>query len=109
MDVSKPHVAPIEVVGQPFVIHAEKMKDRRMHVVAAYDLLLGLVPKLIGCPNPLSAPDSCAGHKHRHRSWIMITTNSALRNWHASEFGMPNHQCVVQQSSLLEIRNQTCN
>src|SRR5262249_4976180 len=89
--------------------HAEKMKNRRMHVVAAYDLLLGLVTKLIGCPYPLSALDSCSSHKDRHRSGIMITTNPALRNRHASKLGMPNHQRVVQQSTLLEIRNQTRN
>src|SRR5262245_31443370 len=84
------------------------MEHGSVQIVAAHNLLLRFVAKLVGCTNLLATLDACSSHETRHGARIVIATDPTLGNGHAPEFRVPDDQGLVQQSAALEIRNQAC-
>ena len=69
-------------------------------------LLLGLVAEFVACADGLPAFDLGSRHPHAHGAGIVIATHAALRDGHASELAVPNHQRRIQQPAGFEVSEE---
>src|SRR5262245_15766910 len=61
MDVGQAEVAALELVGQPLVLNAEQVQHGCVQVVNVHDVVLGVVPELVGRAVADAALDAAAG------------------------------------------------
>src|SRR6266853_1885016 len=87
------------------MVHAEQVQQRCVQIVVRSALFLGFVADFIAGADLLAALDSRSRHEHRHRAGVMVAAYTALRNRHASELAMPQHQGFVEQPAALQIRD----
>jgi hypothetical protein len=62
MDIGQAKAAAVMKIGQPFVIHAEQVKDRGMKVVNAYAVLRCFPADLVCFAEVNAALDAAASH-----------------------------------------------
>ncbi len=108
MDIGQPIVAARMAEGQPFVIEAEQVKEGGVQVVHVHLVDGGFEAELVGFPVRHASLHSATSHPHRKSMMVMITTILIFRGWGPAKFTTPDDQRVVQQSALLEVRNQGC-
>ena len=73
VDICEAEVAPSVAVGQPLVVKAHQVQNRRMEVMDWNDVLLCLEAKIIRSTVDSSAFDAATRHPHREAVRIMIT------------------------------------
>lgn len=112
-DVRQAEFATLISVGQPFVVHAEQMKNRGVEIVYVDSVFTYIHSEVVGLSVTDSAFDPAAGQPHREGVFVMVTSGkpfvlrvAALPQRRSTKFRPPNNQCVFQQVSLLEIFQQ---
>ena len=71
-----------------------------MHMQSIFDCVQS---NLIGPANRLATTNTAARHPHRKAIGVMVATVSFFAHRCSSELAAPNHECTIQQPSLLEI------
>ncbi|EDL59862.1 hypothetical protein PM8797T_15923 [Gimesia maris DSM 8797] len=104
--VGQAEIAACVTISQPLVIHAHQMQQRGMQIVNMNLIAGRIVTVLIGCPMDVSFFDPRTSQPHRIPLRIMIAAIFPLRDGSPSEFAAPHNQGIVQQSPLLQIRQQ---
>ena len=92
------------VVRQSLVIEAEEVENRGVKVVDVDDLFHGLMAELVGRPEAEAAFDACAGEPGGESFGVMVAALRAfLKGWHATEFGGPDDERVVEQAAAFQV------
>ena len=112
VDVCKPEMPPLELVGQPFVIDTHTLQDGRLHIVDVHGIRGDVVRVLVRLADHGAALDAAAGHPHAEVARMMIATvvgfgETALTVNGASELAAPDDKCVVEQSTLFEVEHKS--
>ena len=104
--VGEPHVPAIEKISQPGVIDAQQMQHGGVEIMDGDGLPLRLITEIVAGSDDLAALDFGAGHPHGHGSGIVVAPDAFLRNRHAPELAMPEHQGCVEQTARLQVGQQ---
>jgi hypothetical protein len=91
------------------VIDAQQMQNRRVQIVVGDGLLLGFVAEVVGRADGLATSDARPGHPDRHRARVVIAADASLRDRHAAEFGVPDHEGRIEETTRLQIGEQRGN
>src|SRR5262245_14536052 len=102
-NVGETVLAAIVEVGQLCVIHAQKVKHRRMKIVDTDAILHGFITNLIRLAITHAAFDASAGHPRHETIWIVIAPAIALRNGHPAKLATPDDQRAVPQATAFQI------
>ena len=86
MHVSQPEVAAAVGVGQPLVIDAQQMQDRRVEVMEGKPVFDGVVAVFIRLAEDRAALDAAAGQPQAEAPRVVVTSVGALRERRASKF-----------------------
>ena len=93
-------------VGKLFVVEPKKVQDGGVQVMNACRFFDRLEAEIIGGAVSGAAADAAAGEPDGEAIMIVIATGAALGDRRSTKFAAPNHECVFQHASLLEIREQ---
>jgi len=107
-DVREPKITTLESESQLGMIETQQMKNRSLHVVDMNLVLGSMEPELVGGSERLTRFDTRSGKPHGKGIDMMIPAESLslLSHRRSPELSSPDHQCLVQQSSLLKILDQ---
>src|SRR5262245_34347330 len=75
VDIGEPPRRAVIVVGEPLVVEAEEVEDRRVEVVDVDNLLDGLVAELVGGAEAERALDARAGQPGGEPLRIVVTAH----------------------------------
>ena len=112
MHIGQPELAARVEMGQPLVVDAELMQDRRLQVMHVDRLIDDMEPKVIGRSIAEAPLHPAAGQPHRVRLRMMIATEASaecgivLDHRRASELATPDDERLVEQAASLEVRHQ---
>ena len=106
MHVGQAEVSTLEADGHAFMVDAQQVQHRGVHVVDGDDVFDGVVAKFVGGSVRRAAFRSAAGHPHREAFDVMVAS-AALCHGRAAEFAGPDHQRVLEHVSLLEVFDQS--
>src|SRR5262245_27313695 len=104
-------VAALEAEGEPGVVDAEEVKNRRLEVEGAHGIFDDVGAEVVGGAVGDAALDAAARHPDRKTAAVMIAAEArlvevALDEYRAAEFTAPDDQCVVEHAALLQIFDQ---
>lgn len=105
-EIGQPEVATGKAVGQPFMVDAEEMQDRRVKIVhmgAAFDRF---VTELVGCSKAKACLDAAASEKVGESLRIVVTAVTPLGKGIPAEFSAPPDERLFEQSALLQVGQQ---
>src|SRR5205807_1519235 len=77
-----------------------------MQIMDCDGLLFRLVAEFVARADYLAAFDARARHPDAHGARIVIAPDTTLRNRHASELALPDHESGVEQPARLQICKQ---
>ena len=105
MHIGQAEVPALVLMSQPLVVDAQQMQNRRVEVVNVDGIPDDVVAVRVCLAVRYSALDATAGHPQRKAPRVMITAKAvaqlALAVVRPAELAAPDHQCVLQQASLL--------
>ena len=101
--VSETEVAPIEEIGEAFVVDTEEVQDGGMEVVDVDSVFHSFVAEFVTCSVVGTSLDASSGHPHGEGVGIMVSTLTALRVGGAPEFPSPDHEGILEHSPGLEV------
>ena len=96
-------------VGEFFVVDAEQVQERGVHVVDVHLVLLGVEAVIVGGAVGEAAFHAGTGHPHGKAPRVVVAAvhAGALHGGCAAEFTAPQHQRVVEQPTRLEVGEQS--
>ena len=111
MNVRQPEVTALEAIRELLMVHTKQMQDRGVEIMNVNRLIDNVVAEIVGLAVNLSAFDATTRHPHREVARVMVTAVVFLRQrplaiYCAAKFSAPDHQSIVQHSSLLQILHQ---
>ncbi len=112
LDSGKLEIEALMTVRKAFVFDSTQVHQCRLQV-SHLDRILGNVKgKIVAAAVDASRFDPAAGHPNCKRPGMMIASMSgfvvdvALHERRASKFATPNHQRVVEQAAVFQVRHQ---
>lgn len=92
------------VVGEAFVVEAHEVKNGRIEVVNAGRIFFGFGAEVVTGAVAMAFFDAGPGEEASKGIGVVVAAGSvALQERHATEFGSPDHQGVVEHTALFEI------
>ena len=110
--VRQTEVAAGVAVGQPLVVEAQQVQNRRVQVVDAGRLVDGLEAEVIGGAVNRAAAHAAAGHPHAEAVRVVVAAElrfavaAEFDRRRATELAAPDDQRVVEHAALLQIGEQ---
>ena len=110
--ISEAEVAPLILEGQLFVIDAKLVQERGVEVMHMNPSVNDVVAILIGPAVSMSALDATTRHPGGVAAGVMIASETlfvqlALAIVGSAEFAAPDHQRVIEQAALFQIRDES--
>ena len=104
-------MTPLEFVSHLLMIDAHAVKNRRVQVVYLNRITRDVVAVIIRLTQAHAGLDAAAREPYGKAARVMIASvivggELALRVNGASEFAAPNHECVIEHSTLFQILNE---
>src|SRR5690606_15788691 len=96
-DVGQAEISAAVAVGEPLVVDAQQVQNRRVQVVDVNFILHGEITVLVGGPVLDARLHAAAGEPHREAFGIVVAAIRPLRGGRAAEFAPPKHERVFQQ------------
>ena len=108
-DIGESEFPAVVDVGEAFVVEPKQVEDGSVEVINAHLIDGGLVSEFIGGSVVDSTFDAGAGHPVGEGVRVVIAPGigSFLRNRQPSEFASPDDEGFVQQSTLLQVGEQS--
>ena len=78
VDVGEPARCAVVVIGEPFVVEAEQVEDRRVEVVNVDDVFDGLVAEFVGGAEAEPVLDAGAGEPGGEALGVMVAARRSL-------------------------------
>jgi len=88
---------------EPAGVQAELMQDRGVDVGDVMAVFDGVEAQLVGRAVGDAPLDATAGHPDREAEGMMVAAVASLRARGAAKLGRPDHDRVVEQTTLLEV------
>src|SRR5882672_10706008 len=116
VNIGQPEIPARMPKGKLRMVESEEMKNCGVKIVDMHRVLGGLEPEFIGGAMNMSAADSSSCHPHGETVMIVIAAIDFARvrpgSWQldggrSAKFAAPNHQCILQHSALLQVRQQS--
>ena len=116
MDIGEAIVAPLVAIGQSLMVHSKEVETGGMKIVDMDLIFDHAEAELVGGAISESVFHAAAGHPDGEAFLVMIAAGGRLRagarivfldHWRPAEFAAPDDEGVVEQTSLLEIGEQT--
>ena len=109
--IGQPVVAPLMLVGEPLMVDAQEVKDRRVEVVDMDAVTGDAVAERIGRAVDGPRLDAAAGAPDSETARVMIAAIVGGRQLPlaiigAAELATPEHQSVVEHAALLQVDDQ---
>ena len=83
------------------------MQHRRVQVVDFHFIFDGFITEFVSCAVDRATFDSPAGHPDCKSERVMIAPVATLGERSSTELAAPDDQCLVKQTSLLQVMNQS--
>src|SRR4029079_10305358 len=101
----------MKAVSKPIMINAHLMKNRRVDIANMDGITNDIVAEIIRFAEDRSAADAAATHPHRVPARMMISSiiiraQFTLTIDRAAELAAPDDQRLIQQTALLQIKNE---
>src|SRR5215471_17410675 len=112
--VSQAEIPTLEAIGKFRVIKAEQVKQCRVQVVNRDFVFDDVEAQVVGFAKSDTWLDAAPCQPNSERLRVMIASEFATRirialdHWGTAELTSPEHQGIIQQSSLLEVFYQSC-
>jgi len=104
--VRQSEIAALEPIGQLGMVESQQVQNSGVQIVHVHLILYYLEAELVAFSHRHAGLDAAACHPHRERVGMMIAAIApALRHRSAAELAAPQHQRILEQSPLLQIRN----
>ena len=94
--IGKAEISPGVAVGQPLVVDAEQVQDRRVQIVDMYFVDHRVIAVVIGFTIGQATTDPAARHPDREPMGIVIASVAILGSGSPAELSAPDHQRVFQ-------------
>ena len=107
MHIGEPEISPRVAIGQSFVIDPQEVEESGVKIVHADLVLDSEVAKVVGRPVDRAALHPPTGKPQSETVGIVISTVAILRYRRASEFRAENDQRTIEETSLLEVADQS--
>src|SRR3954447_15306360 len=103
--------APLEFVSQPFVVHPEEMEHGGVEVMHVHAVLHDVVTVLARLAVHGAGLCAAARHPKAEAARMMIPAvvgfgKLALRIVRAAKLAAPDHESIVEQPALLQVRHE---
>ena len=105
VNICQAAIAAVVTKREPFVIDAEEMQDRGMHVVS-FHRFVSMPGEFVALAVGDAALDAGAGYPLNHRAAIVIAAVGALAEGIAAELRAPHHERIFEQATLFQIGQQ---
>lgn len=111
VDIRQAVMAALVFERQSCVIDPKAVQDRGVQIVNMNRIASHVVAEVVGFPVRHSTFDPAAGHPDREGPRMMVSPvvigcQFALTVHRSPEFTAPDHECVLQQTSLFQILQQ---
>ena len=107
VDVGQPEVASTVAESQFLVVDSHQVQDRGVEVVEV-DLVFNSVIAVFVCASvDKPGTDTTSSHPHRESVRVVVAAISVLGGWCPAEFTAPDHQCLVEEATGLEVGQQS--
>ena len=106
MHIGQAIITTAVAIGQPLVVQAHEMQNRRMKIMHMDPIFNSRQAKLVSRTITEALLHAAPAHKRREPIVIVIAPLLAFRCRSPSEFTAPNHQCLVQKTTLLQVGDQ---
>src|SRR6056297_1464216 len=108
MHVSQASIEPVVIPRQSFVLKTQQVQDGGVEIPDGGGIHFGSTAKFVGGSVADSALYTGTHHPAGKTVRIVIAASGPrLVRWHATEFGRPQHQRVVEQSGSFEVAQQS--
>ena len=112
MDIGQSIVTTLLAEGQPSMVDTEAVKYSGVEIVNVNRVANDVVAKIVRGSMNVSASSSTSGKPHREATSMMISTvvgfHAPLTIDGSSELSAPDDQGILQHSSSLQIRDESC-
>ncbi len=105
-DERQPLVAAEVGVGQPVLVEAELVEDRRVDVAEVVGALDGPEADGVGGADDLAPLDPAAGHPHREAEVVVVAPLARFGLGRAAELAAPDDERAVEQPPALQVLEQ---
>jgi len=112
VDVGEAVVSALEPVGEPGVVQAQQVQDRRLDVVNMHWVFNDVETELVGRAQGETRLEATASHEHRVGERVVVATQvgagrgAALAKRGAAELTHPDHQRLIQEAPTLQVHDQ---
>ena len=108
MHIGEAEIATGMTEGEAFVIKAEQVEDRGVHVVHVHLVGDGVLPKLVGLAEAEAGFHTRTGEPLGEAAGVVIAAGAvALRVGRATKLAAPPDEGVFEQAALFEILQQS--
>ena len=107
--VGEAYIAAAETVCQFFVIQSEKLQDGGMEIKDLSHILHGMHADVVGRTVGQAAFQAPTRHPDREGGLVVVATIRLRSVRRAAKLSRPNHQCLFQQASGLQVLEQRSN
>ena len=113
MDISQPEATTLVLEYQSLVVNTHQVHGCRLEVMHMDRIFCNVVTDFIGLAMRYARPDAATGHPVSKAARMMITpvrrfACSALTIGSATKLTTPDHQRVLEHTTLLQVGNQCC-
>ena len=103
MDVGQAKVPACVTIRQSFVIQAQQMQNRRVHVVHVNFILDNVIAKIIALSVDGAALNAAASEPHREGVRVMIPTIATLSCRRSAKLAAPPDERILQQTTTSKV------
>ncbi len=108
VDVSKPEVSAGITVSQLLVVNSQQVHDGGVQVVKMHWLVPSVVTVIVSATKLHSRLYAATCHEHGKAVWVVVAPVFALRGRCPAKLTAPKDKRVIEQTALLQVRNQAC-
>src|SRR5690348_5123357 len=111
-DIRQTELAALKTVGQLLVINAQNVQDCCLQVVDVDTAFGNIESEIVRAAMHVSGPYASTRHPKGENPAVMVAAvgrgfRRSLRIGRAPEFTTPDDECILEQSALFQIENQS--
>ena len=108
-NVGKAEVSSLGPEGEPLVVQTKQMKYSGVNIMDVHAVGNGRKADFVGLTDGLAAFNAATRKPHRKRFYVVISADTGvleLTHGRAAELAAPNHKCLIEKPSLLQVQNE---
>ena len=106
VNIGERDVAPTETVSQPLVVESHQVQDRGVQVMDRHHVLYRVHTEFVCVAVNQPLANSAPGHPNGEPGFVVIPSVPVAGVWGPSELRGPDHQCLVEHATSLQVLEQ---